>query len=466
MRAISSRRPLASSSTTRVAVVPLAPRAALAFSTRQCLTARAATCGEWVTTRTCSRAAEPRQPLADRRRGGAADAAIDLVEHQRRHRIGLGQHDLQRQQEARQLAARGDLRQRPRRQAGIGRDLEGDAVEPMLAPVALRQPLEAGGEAGLVELQRRQLGGDGGVELLRRLVARGCSAPRPPRCRPGARRLPPCASAASRPRLVVERGELLGQLRAMLGQQIGRHAVLAREVAQREQPLLDLLQPLRRQVGIAQQAAPAPPSASVSSLPARSSAAITGATRSPALSAMRSSRRCAAAQAWSAPSLAGEILERRRQRLQQLLAVHQQAALLAQLRFLAGLGIDRRQLADGVAQDTPRRAAPAGAAPPLGARRAAARQPRQSRASSAALAFEAAEGVEQRAMIAGVEQALLLELAFDLDQRTRRSGAAARRSTGWSLTKARLRPSAASCRRRISGAASSRPCSRSSANTG
>ena len=69
-------------------------------------------------------------------------------------------------------------------------------------------------------------------------------------------------------------------------------------------------------------------------------------------------------------------------------------------------------------------------------------------------------------MIARIQQALLLELALDLDQAVRRSRRNSATLTGWSLTKARLRPSAAICRRRISGAASSMPCSRSSAQTG
>ena len=59
-------------------------------------------------------AGQPRQPRADGIGHRAADAGIDFVEHQRRRRAPVRQHDLQRQQEPRQLAAGGDLHQRPR----------------------------------------------------------------------------------------------------------------------------------------------------------------------------------------------------------------------------------------------------------------------------------------------------------------------------------------------------------------
>ena len=74
-------------------------------------------------------AREPREPHADRVGHRAADAGVDLVEHQRRRRAAVGQHDLERQQEARQLAAGGDLHQRPRPRAGIGLHPELDAVD-------------------------------------------------------------------------------------------------------------------------------------------------------------------------------------------------------------------------------------------------------------------------------------------------------------------------------------------------
>jgi hypothetical protein len=62
---------------------------------------------------------EPREPLADRVRDRAADAAVDLVEHQGRRGVALGERHFQREQEARELAAGGDLHQRPGREPGL-----------------------------------------------------------------------------------------------------------------------------------------------------------------------------------------------------------------------------------------------------------------------------------------------------------------------------------------------------------
>ena len=53
--------------------------------------------------------ADPGEALADRIGGGAADAAVDLVEHQARRRADLGERHLERQHQPRELAARGDL---------------------------------------------------------------------------------------------------------------------------------------------------------------------------------------------------------------------------------------------------------------------------------------------------------------------------------------------------------------------
>ena len=48
------------------------------------------------------------QPAADGVGGGAADAAVDLVEDQRQAGGAGAEADLEREQEARELAARGD----------------------------------------------------------------------------------------------------------------------------------------------------------------------------------------------------------------------------------------------------------------------------------------------------------------------------------------------------------------------
>ena len=78
-------------------------------------------------------------------------------------RAAVGQHHLQRQREAGQLAARGDLHQRTGPRAGIGAHPELDAVD-AVRPGRGRIALDCDAEAGRVELQRRQLGVDGLVE--------------------------------------------------------------------------------------------------------------------------------------------------------------------------------------------------------------------------------------------------------------------------------------------------------------
>ena len=102
-------------------------------------------------------AGQPRQPRADRIGHRTADAGVDFVEDQRRRRALVGQHDLERQQEARQLAAGGDLHQRPGPRAGIGLDPEFDAVV-ALRPRRLRIAVDLRREIGALELERRQFG--------------------------------------------------------------------------------------------------------------------------------------------------------------------------------------------------------------------------------------------------------------------------------------------------------------------
>ena len=72
-------------------------------------------------------AGEVAQLLADRAGGLAADAGVDLVEHQRR-RAGLGRHAHQREHHARELAARRGLAQRAGGHAGVRGDQELDVV--------------------------------------------------------------------------------------------------------------------------------------------------------------------------------------------------------------------------------------------------------------------------------------------------------------------------------------------------
>ena len=179
---------------------------------------------------------------------------------------------------------------------GIGRDLEGDALGALLAPVALRQRLEAGGEARLARASAAAARpSTAASSRLRRLARAPRSALRRPRRRPGAPRPRPASRLAERRRLVVERAPAGPSKRsAQGGQRVDRDVVLAGEIAQREQPLLDLLQP--RGVGSRSRGQAA--AARVDRLGQLGGGAVERGERrvaasSPALSAMRSRRRCA-----------------------------------------------------------------------------------------------------------------------------------------------------------------------------
>ena len=240
MRAISSRRASAPSGSTRVAV---RPRAAC-FATSRCAAPRAATCGLCVTTSTCTPPRQPRQPVADRRRGRAADVGVHLVEHQRRHRRAGRQHHLQRQHQPRQLAARGDPPQRPQLLSRIGGDQEAHRIGTARAPLGLRQRVDLGAETGLVQPQGRQFLGHRAIERAARGLARR-------RQRLGRRDIARPAVARGlfqRDNLGgagVQRGQP-GRQRIEQCRQVGHgHRMLARRGAQREQPLLGLFQQAR-----------------------------------------------------------------------------------------------------------------------------------------------------------------------------------------------------------------------------
>ena len=143
-----------------------------------------------------------------------------------------GQHHLQRQHEARQLAARGDLGDRRRRRAGIGRDLELHAVGAVLGP---SRPRRSG-----VELGRERAPSRASAAAARpttalssraaRLARAPPPAPRPPRHRPRAPRLRLGAAASAPALAVVERRELRrASSRAAAGSSSTVDAVLARQ---------------------------------------------------------------------------------------------------------------------------------------------------------------------------------------------------------------------------------------------
>ena len=80
------------------------------------------------------------QPRADDVRHCAADAGVDLVEDERLpRRVGRAQ-GLERQHDARQLAARRDPGQRLEVLAGVGRDVELRLLDAPLGPAAYRTP--------------------------------------------------------------------------------------------------------------------------------------------------------------------------------------------------------------------------------------------------------------------------------------------------------------------------------------
>src|SRR3546814_5525458 len=89
-----------------------------------------------------ARARQPCQPLADRARDRAADAAVDLVEDDGVGAALFGERDLEREDEARQFAARRDPGERREGRAGIGRNQIFGAVYPLRPPALGGQPLD------------------------------------------------------------------------------------------------------------------------------------------------------------------------------------------------------------------------------------------------------------------------------------------------------------------------------------
>ena len=87
---------------------------------------------------------QPPQLLADDVAAAPADADVDLVEDERGHLVGRGEDGLERQHDARRLAAGGDPGQRLERLAGVGRDQELHAVDAgRVEGVAARSPISA-----------------------------------------------------------------------------------------------------------------------------------------------------------------------------------------------------------------------------------------------------------------------------------------------------------------------------------
>jgi len=72
--------------------------------------------------------AQRAKPLPERRCIAAADASVDLVEHEQWRFVGRGQDDLERQREPADLAAGCDAGQRPWWLARIRGKGEGDPI--------------------------------------------------------------------------------------------------------------------------------------------------------------------------------------------------------------------------------------------------------------------------------------------------------------------------------------------------
>ena len=82
----------------------------------------------------------------------AADAPVDFVKYQRVGPAPLRQRNLEGQDETGQFASAGDLYQGSERRAGIGGNLELDAIHALRAPLRFVERGDGGAEARRVEL--------------------------------------------------------------------------------------------------------------------------------------------------------------------------------------------------------------------------------------------------------------------------------------------------------------------------
>ena len=368
---------------------------------------------------------QPVEPLADRAGDRAADAAVDLVEDHRRGAAVLGQRDLEREDEARQLAAAGDPGQRREGRAGIGRDLELDPV------AAARRPLRLG----------------------ERLDRRSGSGPR----RASAARARAPTAVSSRAAAAVRSSVSRSAAASIGGAAVARPALPARPGSARRPRA-------RRAARTARRRAPASASGSTRCLRARArssnrrvSASSSRAGSKASASAASPSRvlglatpRSARGRAPRAPRRAGHARRRsaragappggaaraalRTRRAAAPTAARSSASRApfcmsarsaGELLLLARLGGEPRRARRrhgrairGRGRRSPdRRGASASAA---------SASPQRAIGALGRRAVDPAEGVEQGAMAARVEQAAIVMLAVDLDQQSRRARGAGR----------------------------------------
>ena len=358
---------------------------------------------------------QTRQPLAHRMGRGPTDAPVDLVEDQGGRGAGARQHHLQRQHEARQLAAGGDLDQRAERRAGVGRHLEGHPLAALAGPGARVERLQPGLKARLVQLQRRQLarhrlgqpvgrrpaclgqGGDivgqGGLGGVHRALGGGHVA------------------AA-----VLDRAELGGDLVLQRGQGVDAAAMLARQGTQREQPFLQPLQAgrvvLHRPARLFQGRQP------FGGLDGGTVQRFDGRRQTLAdlvLQPLQPAQH--AAQGGIDAAVGGQRTVDLVQFAGGPLALHHGRARVGQAGFLAGLGVQRGQFVQRVAQIglVGLRAAVGGL--DLVQRRPGGGQGGMAAPGARGQRVVAAEGVEQSAVGGGVQQSTVVVLAMDFDQR-------------------------------------------------
>ena len=154
---------------------------------------------------------------------------------------GAGEADPERKHETRALAAGGDSLQRREVGAGRGRQHETATVD-ALPRGGILHPLERDTEPRMAELERAELRGDRRLQPSRRRLARPAE-----RMRETAERLLRRArrplQGGQMPLPFVEPVELAAQPRQQAAEFIGFHPVLAGGGTQREEALLDRLQP-------------------------------------------------------------------------------------------------------------------------------------------------------------------------------------------------------------------------------
>ena len=169
LRASGPARRSRRSPVTTSAVAVVAP-VGTCLVTATCVVAWAATWARWVTTSTWWRRPTSARAASDRRGCGAADAGVDLVEHERPRIVVVQtrrEHEAEGQHRPGQLAARRHLGERQQRRTRVGREQELDPVaggrSSACSPTSMA-------DLGVGQRQLSQAGRDGGGEQRARRV--------------------------------------------------------------------------------------------------------------------------------------------------------------------------------------------------------------------------------------------------------------------------------------------------------